>query len=73
MTTTTPAIPTRAQAVSSLAELAERFRKAQADFLQAASNAVLHAINAGRTLIAAKELTPHGQWGKWQIRLASRI
>jgi hypothetical protein len=50
---------------TSLAELAKRFRKAQVDFLRAASNTILHAINAGQALIAAKELTPHGQWGKF--------
>jgi hypothetical protein len=50
---------------TSRAQLAERFRKAQADFLHAASNAILHAISAGQALIAAKELTPHGQWGKF--------
>jgi hypothetical protein len=52
-------------AAPSLAELAECFRKAQADFLHAASNAILHAIAAGQALIAAKELTPRGQWGKF--------
>ena len=53
------------QAAPSLNELAARVRKAQAGFVAAASSAVLHAIEAGQALIAAKKLAPHGQWGKF--------
>jgi Protein of unknown function (DUF3102) len=60
-------VPVRAgqATASSLAELAESFRKAQADFHHAASNAILHAISAGQVLIAAKKLTRHGEWAKF--------
>jgi hypothetical protein len=53
------------QAAPSLDELAARVRKAQAGFVAAASSAVLHAIEAGQALIAAKKLAPHGKWGKF--------
>ena len=43
------------QAASSLDELAARVCKAQAGFVPAASSAVLHAIEAGQALIAAKK------------------
>jgi hypothetical protein len=55
-------------AASSLDELAAQVCKAQAGFVAATSNAVTHAIDAGQALIAAKELTPHGQWGKFLNR-----
>jgi hypothetical protein len=56
------------QVAPSIDELAERIRKAQAGYIDAASNAVMHAIDAGQALIAAKELTLHGQWGKFLKR-----
>jgi hypothetical protein len=55
-------------AALSLDELAKRIHEAQAAFMSAASNAVMHAIDAGQALIAAKNCTPHGQWGKFLKR-----
>jgi hypothetical protein len=55
-------------AAASLDELAKRVREAHAGFDHAVSNAILHAINAGQALIPAKELTPHGEWGKFLAR-----
>jgi hypothetical protein len=55
-------------AAPSLDELAKRIHEAQAGFMSAASNAVMHAIDADQTLIAAKDCTPHGEWGKFLKR-----
>ena len=55
-------------AAASLDELAKRVREVHAGFVHAVSNAILHAINAGQALIPAKELTPHGEWGKFLAR-----
>ena len=55
-------------AAASLDELAKRVREVHAGFVHAVSNAILRAINAGQALIAAKELTPHGEWGKFLAR-----
>jgi hypothetical protein len=56
------------QAARSLDELVERVRKAQAGYIHATISSVAHAIDGGQALIAAKELTPHGQWGNFLKR-----
>jgi hypothetical protein len=55
----------------SLDELAERVRDAHAGVSHDVSNAVMHAINGGQALIAAKaqkDRIPHGQWGRFLER-----
>ena len=49
----------------SLADLACVVREALAGLQAAFSNAVGHAIDAGRALIVAKERVRHGEWGKF--------
>jgi hypothetical protein len=51
-----------------LDELAEHIRDAHAGITAAFSNAIDRAIDAGRTLIIAKKLVPHRQWGKFLKR-----
>ena len=46
----------------SIDDLADRVRQAHAEVAIAFSNAVQHAVNGGRALLAAKPLTPHGEW-----------
>jgi hypothetical protein len=53
------------QAAPSLDELAKRVSDAHAGVIDAAFNAVMRAINVDQALIAAKELTLHGQWCKF--------
>jgi hypothetical protein len=52
----------------SLDELAEHIRDAHAGITAVFSNAIDRAIDAGHTLIIAKKLVPHRQWGKFLKR-----
>ena len=52
------------EALSSEA-LGEVIRARAGEFDKATMRAVEHAWHAGRALLAAKKLIPHGQWGHW--------
>jgi hypothetical protein len=58
------ALPARGE----LATLASKIRAAHAGVRTAFSDAIKYAIDCGHALIAAKELTPHGQWRKFLKR-----
>ena len=45
--------------------LGEVIRARAGEFDKATLRAVEHAWHAGRALLAAKKLIPHGQWGQW--------
>ena len=45
--------------------LGEVIRARADEFDKSAMRAVEHAWHAGRALLAAKKLVPHGQWGLW--------
>ena len=45
--------------------LGEVIRARAGEFDKATMRAVEHAWHAGRALLAAKKIIPHGQWGQW--------
>ena len=65
----TPLAPQDApKTASRLEDLARQARDAHAAAGQAVSDAVHHALTAGRALIAAKKLVPEGEWVRWVSR-----
>ena len=48
-----------------LPDLASRINAAHRECESAARSAVTHALEAGRTLLEAKQQVAHGQWADW--------
>jgi hypothetical protein len=61
-------VPAGQAGATSLDELCARVRDAHSGINTAFSNAIDRAIDAGRALVAAHDLTPHGQWAKFLKR-----